>query len=1103
MILRGKARHRAGTVSGRGRVITIMAVAGLVAVAAPAAVADNVYNTIDITIDVSAEAMNLGVGGPDGTVTLKIDPTNGDGKNGCNLTGSTTLKVSVSSSDPAKATVSPSTLTFASCGDTRSLTVHPVAAGASTISLVQTQNNTGATFDLTPATFTVNVAPATPPNTPPKLSVPTSPVVREADGPDGASVTFSVTATDAEDNPPPTPSCNHTSGSVFPIGDTTVTCSVTDSGGLTDGPKSFVVSVVDTKKPVITLSTTSVVAASGWYNASSGTAGIVVTATATDAVGATSLTCTDGGSPVPVALSLPTASLTLTDGVHAITCTATDAAGNAGSASATYQVDQTAPAITRSLSQAANTDGWNNADVTIKYECSDATSGLATGACPADDVVNTEGSTTKIGTVVDQAGNSASISSTVNLDKTKPTISGTPDRAANKNDWYRGDVTVSFACADALSDIKSCSAPATLGEGVDQSVTGNAVDNADNSNSATVSGIDIDETAPVISAERTAPNGAGWNNGPVTVTFHCSDALSGVDTVTAPVTLGTDGAGQSVTGTCVDKAGNTSSTTVDGINIDTSAPVITGTRSPGANAYGWNNGSVTVGFTCADTGDVQSGLGTDTVAGAVLNDETDGTTVGSTGTCVDNAGNTAAPAQVGPIRIDRTAPVITGSRTPDANTHGWNNADVTVSFTCTESGTVSSGIAVDDAAGATVSTEGADQSVTNTGSCSDKAGNVAVPRTVGGISIDKTVPTIVPSRTPAANANGWNNTDVTVSFSCADTDGGSGIPDGTVVTGGTVTGETAGASVSSTGDCVDKAGNAAAPATVSDIKIDRTAPVVTGSASPASNASGWNTTDVTVSFSCAETGPVVSGIDTDTVAGRTLSTDGANLSVTNIGACADKAGNAAASATVGGINLDETSPSLAPAVTPNPVVLNGSATAGANASDGMSGVASSGCGPVDTSSVGSRSVTCTAADVAGNTAVGTAGYQVVYAASGACLGSAGHAILQPINADGSSVFKLGSTVPAKFRVCDANGNSIGTAGLVTGFKLVSKQSVGGTVAVNEDVVSTTPDSAFRWDATAQQWIFNIATKGQTSGTKLGYVITLNDGSTIPFSISLK
>lgn len=129
--------------------------------------------------------------------------------------------------------------------------------------------------------------------------------------------------------------------------------------------------------------------------------------------------------------------------------------------------------------------------------------------------------------------------------------------------------------------------------------------------------------------------------------------------------------------------------------------------------------------------------------------------------------------------------------------------------------------------------------------------------------------------------------------------------------------------------------------------------------------------------------------------------------------------------------------------------------------------------------------------------------QVVQYSTGACLGSAGHAILQPINTDGTSVFKQKSTVPAKFRVCDFNGNSIGTAGVVTSFNLV--RIVSGTVdnTVNETVESTTPDTMFRWDPTAMQWIFNINTKSLSASTTYYYNVGLNDGSNITFMFGLK
>ena len=86
----------------------------------------------------------------------------------------------------------------------------------------------------------------------------------------------------------------------------------------------------------------------------------------------------------------------------------------------------------------------------------------------------------------------------------------------------------------------------------------------------------------------------------------------------------------------------------------------------------------------------------------------------------------------------------------------------------------------------------------------------------------------------------------------------------------------------------------------------------------------------------------------------------------------------------------------------------------------------------------------------------------------------------------------------KFRVCDVNGNSVKTPGVVTAFRLV--QVINGTVTthINEDPVSTTPDAEFRWSATDKQWIFNLNTKNLTNGKTYVYEITLNDTSVIRF-----
>jgi hypothetical protein len=344
---------------------------------------------------------------------------------------------------------------------------------------------------------------------------------------------------------------------------------------------------------------------------------------------------------------------------------------------------------------------------------------------------------------------------------------------------------------------------------------------------------------------------------------------------------------------------------------------------------------------------------------------------------------------------------------------------------------------------------------------------------------------------PAANANGWHNANVTVSFSGSDGLSGIDVCSANVV----LTAE--GAGQSGSGTCTDKAGNVSTSATASDINIDKTVPGITlVSVLPVANAHGWRNVDVTATWSCSDT---LSGVVSAT-AQQTMTTEGANQSAS--ATCTDKAGNVT-SDTQTGISIDKTAPGLNPSVTPNPVLLNGAATAAGGGTDALAGIATQSCGAVDAASVGSKTLTCTATDKAGNSSTADASYSVQYASGGYCLGNAGRQILQPVNADGSSVFKKGSTVPAKFRVCDANGASVGLAGVVTSFRLI--QTVNGTVAdVDEPVISTTPDTAFRWSASDQQWIFNMNTKGLIANTTYVFRITLNDpGTPIDFRFGLK
>jgi hypothetical protein len=82
--------------------------------------------------------------------------------------------------------------------------------------------------------------------------------------------------------------------------------------------------------------------------------------------------------------------------------------------------------------------------------------------------------------------------------------------------------------------------------------------------------------------------------------------------------------------------------------------------------------------------------------------------------------------------------------------------------------------------------------------------------------------------------------------------------------------------------------------------------------------------------------------------------------------------------------------------------------------------------------------------------------------------------LQPINADGSSNFRLGSTIPLKVRITDCSGTAVTTLSPEISLKVVG----GGSGDVNEAVSSSAADNGntMRFDPSGPQYIFNLSTK---------------------------
>jgi hypothetical protein len=203
------------------------------------------------------------------------------------------------------------------------------------------------------------------------------------------------------------------------------------------------------------------------------------------------------------------------------------------------------------------------------------------------------GSQTASCSYTDAGGLTASSSVTYGIvDTTAPTItyvSRTP--GPNGNGWNNSDVEVEWSCTDSVEVVASTVKRTVSTEGANQSITGTCTDVAGNTASDAQIDISIDKTKPTVSGTASpAANSYGWNNSNVTVSWSCTDALSGEDTTSAPEVLSGEGAGQSATGSCTDKAGNTASETVSGINIDKTVPSVALVGGPE------NSGSYYFGF---------------------------------------------------------------------------------------------------------------------------------------------------------------------------------------------------------------------------------------------------------------------------------------------------------------------------------------------------------------------------------------------------------------------------------------------------------------------------------------------------------------------------
>jgi hypothetical protein len=360
------------------------------------------------------------------------------------------------------------------------------------------------------------------------------------------------------------------------------------------------------------------------------------------------------------------------------------------------------------------------------------------------------------------------------------------------------------------------------------------------------------------------------------------------------------------------------------------------------------------------------------------------------------------------------------------------------------------------------------------------------------VQTDSTPPVITPNVVGTLGNNDWYTSDVSVSWTVTDPESAvtskSASCDATTNINSDTTGQTVSCTATSAGGTDTKSVTIKRDATPPQINDDGT--------TQTPNDAHWFKASVVNDFSASDATSGLADSGDANFSKSSGTTEGSAVKI-NSGPVSDKAGNTNPGIDSAAFKIDLTKPTVS--VTD---VANGDTyttgnvpTPGCNTTDDLSGVKEHASVSVTggTGGFGNLTATCSGAvDNADNNQA--APVSVTYGVKAAFDG-----FLQPIDGHSVNTGKYGRTYPIKWQLRDSSGALIGdtTAQLLVGTMTGGQKAVSCTSFDLGDTdaleASTTGNTALRYDATSDQFIYNY--KAPSSGSCYVFAIRNADGLT--------